>query len=99
MKKKHINLGKKLTLNKETIAALDSGQMGFVAGGATITNNCCMTQTCPANSAPCNCIESLGCPSAIQCPVTNNPADTQCQGGTATDIRCCLPATINGPNC
>lgn len=105
MKKKNLNLSRKLLLNKVTISALDSGQQSQVAGGATITLNCCLTQTCPANSNPCKCIQTVGCPTQVQgcpsvvlCPITNNPADTQCQGGTATDILCCVQ-TINGPNC
>lgn len=52
MKKKNIAIGKKLSFNKETIAALTVGQQQLIAGGATIQTRTiyCTTgleETCP----------------------------------------------------
>ncbi|SKA38009.1 hypothetical protein SAMN04488128_104377 [Chitinophaga eiseniae] len=52
MKKKNITIGKKLSFNKETIAALNVGQQQLIAGGATIVTklvNCTtgLDETCP----------------------------------------------------
>jgi len=92
MKKKHLNLERKLMLHKEKISSLNQEQQGLIAGGATITLFCCGTLTCPVNSAPCDCIETIGCPTERNCPVTNDPANTNCQGTISAPV-CCVPGS------
>lgn len=62
MKKQKITLGKKLFLNKETIAALSDRQQQAVAGGAT--ERCMITKIpdlCGGNTAQYGCTtHSLG---------------------------------------
>jgi hypothetical protein len=85
MKKKKLNLGRKLILQKQTITALDNGQQLLVAGGATNTGVCCLTETCPANSNPCGCIETINCPPNTN-PTVGNPCCSP--GSLAIDSRC-----------
>ncbi len=53
MKRKKIALGKKLILDKETIADLSNRQQDQVKGMGGLTD------TCPVNSRPCNCINTV----------------------------------------
>ncbi|MDY0016124.1 MAG: class I lanthipeptide [Bacteroidales bacterium] len=67
------NLNKKLQLNKETIARLDS--LNEIKGGGTITDTCpVITQTC--NSCPGGtCGTDAACPTAVGAtctPTCNN---------------------------
>jgi hypothetical protein len=65
MKKQKVQLGKKVFLSKETIAALHSEQQQYVLGGAlppapTAADTCYATckATCNANNATCGANES-----------------------------------------
>ena len=62
MKKQKLNLGKKLFLNKETIAGLNTRQQNAIAGGAT--EGCMVTKIpdlCGGNTAQYGCTtHSLG---------------------------------------
>ncbi|MGN7824243.1 hypothetical protein HGH92_25725 [Chitinophaga varians] len=55
MKKKNIVIGKKLSFNKETIAALNMEQQQLIAGGAATT-------ICPTRPAICNTGLDKTCP-------------------------------------
>lgn len=58
MKKKKVSLKNKLFLQKGTIAELSKDQNAVFGGqDRTITGICCMTETCPVRSLPCNCID------------------------------------------
>ncbi len=78
MKKKQIQLGKKLFLNKETISTLNiAGQQG-VAGGATGASDCLACNTQPQ-------ITRCGagpCPSVFNCPTTPSAVPNCCVGPT-----------------
>ncbi|MBC9909524.1 class I lanthipeptide [Chitinophaga varians] len=64
MKKKNTNIGRKLSFNKETIAALNSHQQQMVVGGATF--NTCFA-TCTSGMETCATIQRPGGPCEL-CP-------------------------------
>jgi natural product precursor len=64
MKKKNINIGKKLSFSKETIAALNSSQQQMIAGGATFFT---CNANCESNVETCATIQRPGGPCEL-CP-------------------------------
>ncbi|WP_198666800.1 class I lanthipeptide [Taibaiella helva] len=70
MKKKKISLERKLLLNKEIVTGL-----GTVQGGGA-------TDTCPVNSNPCNCVNTLHVTCGNSCFCTDltlcAPGETNC---------------------
>ncbi|NML39888.1 hypothetical protein HHL17_21995 [Chitinophaga sp. G-6-1-13] len=64
MKKKNINIGKKLSFNKETIAALNNSQQQLIAGGATF-HTCIIN--CASGMETCATIQRPGGPCEL-CP-------------------------------
>ena len=94
MKKKQIQLGKKLILNKETVADLSAAQQHSVFGGQTAT---VCGLTCPVNSGACGpCPPTLiACPPHTQVlqQCTNVSLELGCQ--PVTQEPGCQP-TISG---
>jgi natural product precursor len=62
-KMKKVKLNKKLQLNKETIAKLNTAQMNGLVGGSTPV--CTVGATC--SSAVVCCLPSLGCAPTSNC--------------------------------
>ena len=94
MKKKNLNLNKKLILNKDTVTNLESKQQYKLMGGGATDFTACVTYcgTCP----------NLGCgPTQNTCQTVCGlcPISNDCPPDTNTGVRCCLPPTVNGPGC
>jgi len=99
MKKKRLNLERKLQLSKDVISALATGQQAGIAGGGATQGDvtCGLTCTCPTvGGNPCPntmaCPTAIGCPSDRICPAT--VAATNCQGTSVSVPECCAANTV-----
>lgn len=83
MKKKTLQLSKKLILRKDGISPLNPDQFPAIQGGAT-ANPCNQTIMCPVTQK-CNASAALSC-------------NTRCPGCHSNDIRECISYRIT-PGC
>ncbi len=73
MKKKKLELNKKLLLSKETIVHLNEAQQSLLAGGATATNCPTYNAECPTPATACFICPPL---SEKNCPTYNAECPT-----------------------